>query len=99
MERRRRLLVATLAGAGYGGLTSALNDLSSAYGELGGALAGTLLPTVLRVVSTMTGAGWAWAALAVAVGWCLASRRWGAAAAALALTAATAAYYALDALL
>jgi hypothetical protein len=36
MHRPRRLLAATLIGAGYGGLTSALNDLSSAYGDLGG---------------------------------------------------------------
>jgi hypothetical protein len=51
------------------------------------------------VLSTVTGAGWAWAALAVSAGWFLGSRRLGAVAAALALTAATASYYALDAVL
>jgi hypothetical protein len=96
MSQPRRLLAATLIGGGYGGTTSALNDLSSAYGDLGAALAGTQVQFVLRVISTMTGAGWAWAALAVAVGWYLGTRHWGAAAGALALTAATATYYALD---
>jgi len=99
MHRPRRLLAATLIGAGYGGLTSALNDLSSAYGDLGGALAGSPVQSVLRVISAMTGAGWAWAALAVAVGWYVGTRRGGAVAAALALAAATVTYYALDGLL
>jgi hypothetical protein len=99
MYRFRRLLAATLMGAGYGATASALNDLSSAYGDLGGALAGTPVQSMLRVLSTMTGAGWAWAALAVGVGWYLGTRRWGAAAGALALTAATTTYYALDNLL
>lgn len=96
MDHARRLLAATAIGAGYGGSVSAVNDLSSAYGDLGRSLAGTRLQSALEVVSTMTGAGWAWAALAVAVGWYLRTRRWGAAAGALALTAATATYYALD---
>ena len=64
-------------GLGYGGATSALNDLSSAYGHWGSALAGTNVQSVLRVISTMAGAGWAWAAMAVAVGWYLGTLRWG----------------------
>lgn len=92
MDRRRRVLTVALAGVGYGVTTSALNALSSPFGEL----AGTWLQSGLRVLSTMTGAGWAWAALAVAAGWSSRSRRWGAAAGALALVAATTAYYGLD---
>lgn len=96
MNRSCQLLAATLTGAGYGATASALNDLSSAYGDLGGALAGTAVQSALRVLSTMTGAGWAWAALTVAVGWYLRTWRRGVAAAASALTAATTTYYALD---
>jgi hypothetical protein len=96
---RNRLLIATGAGASYGATASALNDLSSAYGWLGGALAGTQLQSVFRVLSTLMGAGWAWAAFAVAVGWYVRTRRWGAAAGAFALPAATTAYYALDSFL
>ena len=97
--RHSRLLTVTLIGAGYGGLTSVLDNLSPAHSDLGEGLAGTPMQSVLRVLSTMTGAGWAWAALAVVAGWWLGTRRGGAAAAAVALTAATATYYVMDALL
>lgn len=94
-----RLLVAVLLGAAYGAVTSLLNDLSSEYGDLGSTLAGTSGQSLLKVLSTMAGAGWAWAALAVAVGWYTGTRRWGAAAGGLALAVAATAYYSLDNLL
>ena len=51
------------------------------------------------VVSILLGAGWAWAALAVAAGWLAGAPARGALAAVLALLAATTAYYALDSVL
>ena len=93
---RRRVLISSAAGIGFGAASSALNDMSSAYGVLGVTLAGTDVQSMLRVLSTMTGAGWAWAASAVAAGWYVRTRLWGAVAGASNLAAATSSYYAAD---
>jgi hypothetical protein len=92
-------MAAPLIGAGFGVTTSLVNDLSSEYGTLGSPLAGSGWQPVLRVLSFLLDAGWAWAAVAVATG-CLAGT-WirGAVAGALALVAAAATYYAVDAML
>ncbi|QFG24136.1 DUF6518 family protein [Actinomadura sp. WMMB 499] len=91
-----RVFVALPIGGAFGAATSLLNALSSPYTAVGGAFADTVAGPVLQVVSRLLGVGWAWAALAVAVG-CLARRPvHGALAGAAALLAATAAYYVLD---
>lgn len=85
-------------GVGFGALTSLTNALSSPYSTLGAPLEGTVWASTAKVLSLLVGLGWAWAALAVAMGWL--ARTWarGAMVAALALIAATAAYYAMDTL-
>ncbi|MFF5210152.1 hypothetical protein [Streptosporangium sp. NPDC000396] len=98
-----RSVVAALAlGAGFGAVTSFVNDVSSPYGEAGGRLvnAGWAWVTeVAGVASLLLDAGWAWAALAVAAGWLAGALARGAVAGAVALAAATAAYYCMDSLL
>ncbi|MFH8518440.1 hypothetical protein ACH4CE_25810 [Streptomyces gelaticus] len=87
-----------VTGAGFGALTSLTNALSSPYSALGAPWEGTVWASIAKVLSLLVGLGWAWAALAVVMGWL--ARTWarGAMVAALALIAATAAYYAMDAL-
>jgi hypothetical protein len=87
-----------VAGAGYGAATSLVNALSSPYGDLGGPLAGTVWAAVAKVLSLLMGVGWAWAALAVALGLLAGTWARGAVAGALGLVAATVAYYVTDSL-
>ena len=76
-------------GAGFGAVTSFSNDLSSPFE--GGDVVG-----VARVASLILGAAWAWAAVAVVAGWLARTPARGAVAGALALIAATTAYYVMD---
>ncbi|MFB7526818.1 hypothetical protein ACFC0C_00855 [Streptomyces sp. NPDC056178] len=88
---------ALVAGAGFGAATSLINALSSPYGELGAPLRGTVWAGAAKVLSLLVDAGWSWAALAVAVGWLAGTPVRGALVGALALIAATGAYYVTDA--
>ncbi|MFH8471477.1 hypothetical protein [Streptomyces sp. NPDC018000] len=91
------MLVGLAAGVGFGAATSLVNALSSPYAELGEPLTGTVWASAAKVLSLLLDAGWAWAALAVAVGWLAGERVRGALVGALALFAATGAYYVTDA--
>lgn len=91
-----KLPACLVLGAGYGAATSLINDLSSPYGALGSRLGGAPVQSPLEVVSVVLGAGWAWAALAVTLGWFIGSRARGAVAAGLGLVGATPVYYAVD---
>ena len=96
--------VAAVLGAGFGAATSLVNDLSSPYGELGGRLGRAGWPWVTEVAevgSLLLDVGWAWAAVAVAAGWLVGAGEIGrgAAAGAVSLMAATAAYFVMDSLL
>ncbi|MFD4659850.1 hypothetical protein ACFWP2_29955 [Kitasatospora sp. NPDC058444] len=85
------------AGLAFGATASLVNALSSPYGKLGRPLAGTAWAGAARVLSLLSGAGWAWAALAVAAGWAAGTWGRGALAGAMSLIAATGAYYVTDA--
>ncbi|WP_351236391.1 hypothetical protein [Streptomyces sp. NPDC002133] len=85
------------AGLGFGAATSLVNALSSPYGDLGMPLTGTVWAKGAKVLSLLMDAGWAWAALAVVMGWLAGTRARGALVGALALVAATVAYYVTDA--
>ncbi|MEW2489551.1 hypothetical protein [Streptomyces sp. NPDC048411] len=94
-----KIILSSLAvGAGFGAATSLVNALSSPYGDLGAPLTGTVWAGAAKVLSLLMDAGWAWAALAVAMGWLAGTRALGALVGALALIAATGAYYVTDAL-
>ena len=72
MKIIRAVGVAAVLGAGFGAATSLVNDLSSPYGKLGGALVRggwTWVSDVAEVGSLLLDVGWAWAAVAVAAGW------------------------------
>ncbi|MGW2180551.1 DUF6518 family protein [Streptomyces sp. NPDC001732] len=84
------------AGAAFGAVTSLVNALSSPYTDIGAPLKGTPGGRVAKVLSLLLDAGWAWAALAVAAGWLAGTLVRGALAGALALVAATVAYYVTD---
>ncbi|MFF2014125.1 hypothetical protein ACFVWY_34385 [Streptomyces sp. NPDC058195] len=84
------------AGACFGAVTSLVNALSSPYAELGTSLTGTVWAKAAKVLSLLVDAGWSWAALAVAMGWLAGTWVRGALAGALALIAATVAYYVTD---
>ena len=104
MKVIRGVGVAAVLGAGFGAATSLLNDLSSPYGELGGRLVRarwTWVTDVAEVGSLLLDVGWAWAAVAVAAGWLVGAGAIGrgAAAGAVSLMAATAAYFVMDSLL
>ncbi|MFI6951457.1 hypothetical protein [Streptomyces sp. NPDC050422] len=86
------------SGMGFGAAASLVNNLSSPYAELGMPLRGTFWASSAKVLSLLMDAGWSWAALAVAVGWLARTRVRGALVGALALLAATGAYYVTDAL-
>lgn len=93
-------MVALVVGGIYGAATSLINDVSSPYGVIGGQIAGTRWQWAVEVTSKLVGVGWAWAALAVAVGWMAgASARRAAIAGVLALLAATTTYYGMDSIL
>ncbi len=96
---------ALAVGAGFGAATSLMNALSHSYADLSSRAYTTSGWSVAEIVSVLLDSGWAWAGLAVAVGWLVrragesrpaASAQGGAAAGALALLAATAAYSIVD---
>lgn len=84
METLKRVGGGIVLGAGWGAVSSLTNAADSPAG---------------RVASLIANAGWAWAAVAVAAGWLAGTFVRGAVAGALALVAATAAYYGTDAAL
>ncbi|MFD5749712.1 hypothetical protein [Streptomyces sp. NPDC127033] len=86
-----------VAGMGFGAVTSLVNALSSPYMELGMSFTGTVWAKAAKVLSLLMDAGWSWAALAVAMGWMAGTWVRGALVGALALVAATVAYYVTDA--
>ncbi|WP_067181457.1 hypothetical protein [Microtetraspora niveoalba] len=101
------LVTALAVGAGFGAATSLMNALSNSNADLGSRAYTTSGWSVPEIVSVLLDSGWAWAGLAVAVGWLVsragesrptAPARLGAAAGALALLAATAAYSIVDAI-
>ncbi|WP_404952691.1 hypothetical protein [Streptomyces sp. 147326] len=91
------IITSLVVGAGFGAATSLVNALSSPYSALGAPIVGTVWAGGAKVLSLLMDAGWSWAALAVATG--RLARTWarGALLGALALIAATAAYYVADA--
>jgi uncharacterized protein DUF6518 len=94
--------LAAVLGAAVGAGSSFLNDVSSPYGTLGSRVlrAGwTRLSDVAEVGSRLVSVGWAWAAAAVVAGWMAGGTRRAAAAGAVCLAVATAAYYSLDSIL
>ncbi|MEV5824231.1 DUF6518 family protein [Spirillospora sp. NPDC052242] len=91
-----RVVVAVPIGIVFGAVTSLLNALSSPYTAIGAPVADTVVAPVVEVVSRLVGVGWAWAALAVAVGWFAGRPLHGALAGTGALLAATTGYYVLD---
>ena len=104
MKVIRGVGVAALLGVGFGAVTSLINDLSSPYGELGGRLVRerwTWVSDLAELGSLLLDVGWAWAAVAVAAGWLAGAGviGRGAAAGAVSLMAATAAYFVMDSLL
>ncbi|MEJ8646313.1 hypothetical protein WKI68_43790 [Streptomyces sp. MS1.HAVA.3] len=92
-----KIITGVAIGAAFGAATSLANALSSPYSPLGAPITGTVWAGAAKVLSLLMDSGWAWAALAVAAGWL--ARTWarGIPAGALALMAATAAYYVMDA--
>ncbi|WP_199444533.1 hypothetical protein [Umezawaea beigongshangensis] len=86
-----------VVGSGFGAATSLVNALSSPYSGLGVSLAGSVWAGAVTVLSSLIGAGWAWAALAVAMGCLDGTRARGALAGSVALIAVTGAYYVTDA--
>ncbi|MET9429931.1 DUF6518 family protein [Streptomyces sp. NPDC003036] len=95
-----KTIAAGLAGgAAFGAATSVVNALSSPYVELGAPLADSVWGDAAKVLSLLLDVGWAWAALAVVMGYAAATPARGAAAGALALLAATTTYYLTDSLI
>ncbi|MER5320657.1 hypothetical protein [Streptosporangium roseum] len=100
------LVSALVVGAGFGAATSLVNALSHSYADLGSRAYATGGWSVAEIMSVLLDSGWAWAGLAVAVGWLVTRAResgpaalaQGGAAGALVLLAATAAYSVVDAI-
>jgi hypothetical protein len=99
------ILVSALAvGAGFGAATSLVNALSHSYADLESRAYATSGWSIAEIMSVLLDSGWAWAGLAVAMGWLVTRAREirsaalarGAAAGALALLAATAAYSVME---
>ncbi|GIH28360.1 hypothetical protein Aph01nite_66700 [Acrocarpospora phusangensis] len=92
------------AGAGFGAATSLVNAISHSYADLESSAYTTSGWSVAEIMSVLLDSGWAWAGLAVAVGWLVtrpgergaAALTHGAAAGVLALIAAVAVYGAVD---
>lgn len=63
------MAVGVAIGAGFGAATSLVNALSSPYTHIGAPITGSLWGGAAKVLSLLMDAGWAWAALAVVVGW------------------------------
>ncbi|TMR21482.1 hypothetical protein ETD86_14995 [Nonomuraea turkmeniaca] len=106
MTRPLEILVSALAvGAGFGAATSLVNALSHNNADLESSAYTTSGWSIAEIMSLLLDSGWAWAGLAVAAGWLVTRAResrprtlaqGGAAAGALALLAATAAYSIVD---
>ncbi|MFF4774261.1 hypothetical protein ACFY05_15500 [Microtetraspora fusca] len=105
MTRPAEILTALAVGAGFGAATSLVNALSDSYADFESRAYTTSGWSIAEIVSVLLDSGWAWAGLAVAVGWLITRARegrppapaWGGAlAGALALLAATAAYSIVD---
>ena len=106
MPRPVEILVSALVvGAGFGAATSLMNALSHSFADLESRTYTTRGWSIAEIMSVLLDSGWAWAGLAVAVGWLVTRARrnrppapvWGGAVAgALALLAATAAYSVAD---
>ena len=92
-DEAKRAGEALAVGGGYGAATSLINDVSSPYGTIGGRMADTGWQWAAEVASHLLGVGWGWAGLAMVAGWLAGTGARGAAAAVLALLAATTAYY------
>ncbi|WP_245658233.1 hypothetical protein [Microtetraspora malaysiensis] len=98
------LVIALAVGAGFGAATSLVNALSHSNADLESRAYTTSGWSIAEIMSVLLDSGWAWAGLAVAVGWLVTRARasrpsalaQGAAAGALALLAATAAYGIVD---
>ncbi|WP_433354528.1 hypothetical protein ACQP25_13010 [Microtetraspora malaysiensis] len=98
------LVVALAVGAGFGAATSLMNALSNSNADLESRAYTTSGWSIAEIMSVLLDSGWAWAGSAVAVGWLVTRARAsrpsslapGAAAGALALLAATAAYSIVD---
>ncbi|MER5627488.1 hypothetical protein ABT061_41340 [Streptosporangium sp. NPDC002544] len=99
------ILVSALAvGAGFGAATSLVNALSHGYADLESRAYTTSGWSIAEIMSVLLDSGWAWAGLAVAMGGLVTRAREirpaalarGAAAGALALLAATAAYSVME---
>ncbi|WP_299540355.1 hypothetical protein [uncultured Streptomyces sp.] len=90
------LVRVVVIGALFGIVTSVADAMSSPFMEWGEPLAGTVWGRGAKVLSLVLGGGWAWAALAVGAGWLARTPGRGALAGALALFAATGAYYWCD---
>src|SRR5688572_9855180 len=91
-----RVVGAVALGAAFGAATSLSNAWSHEVGLVDSVRVETGWAWPARVASLTLDSGWAWAAFAVAVGWLAGARFRGAVAGALALLAATTAYYALE---
>lgn len=92
-------VVAIAVGVVFGAATSLINDVSSPYGMIGNQMGDTVWRWAAEVASKLLDAGWAWAGLAIAVGWLAGSTARGAIAGSLSLLAATAAYFGMDSIL
>jgi hypothetical protein len=94
----RELFVSMGTGTAFGAATSLSNDAASPYGVIGAHIPQTVWSWAAEFASLILDSGWAWAALAVAVG--CRTTRWthGAMAGMAALGAASLAYFACDAL-
>ncbi|MER7207850.1 hypothetical protein ABZ470_19690 [Streptosporangium sp. NPDC020072] len=101
--------IGVLFGAVFGAATSLVNATSNHYADLESRVATTSGASAIEIVSVMIDSGWAWAGLAVAMGWLMARTMGGdpgertsrplvrgAVAGAVALLAATAAYAFVD---
>ncbi|RFU86899.1 hypothetical protein DY218_09655 [Streptomyces triticagri] len=82
----------------FGAAASLTNALSSPYVAPGRGIDGTVWASCAKVLSLLLDAGWAWAALAVAMGFLAGAVGRGALSGATALIAATSAYYTVDVL-
>lgn len=91
--------IALPVGGVFGAATSLVNDVSSPYGTIGSQIVDTRLMWVAEVASKLLDSGWAWAGLAIAAGWLADTSVRGAFAGALALIAATFAYFVMDSVL
>ncbi|MFF5111336.1 hypothetical protein [Streptosporangium sp. NPDC000509] len=105
VTRPVEILVSALAvGAGFGAAISLVNALSHSYADLESRAYTTSGWSIAEIMSVLLDSGWAWAGLAVAVGWlvtragksCPTALAQAGAAGALALLAATAAYSIVD---